>query len=356
MPPLVAFYLPQFHPVPENDDWWGPGFTEWTNVTRAKPLFKGHYQPRLPADLGFYDLRLSESREAQADLARHFGIHGFCYYHYWFGGRRLLNRPFDEVRACGRPDFPFCLCWANETWSRRWLGEETAVLMRQTYSAEDDRAHAAWLANAFADSRYIRIENRPLFLIYRPHDLPEAGRTLDILKTTAVRAGSGEPYVVGVDAHRPGMDFREAGFDATLAFEPQLGALPGAFGDGFKLTRLKRNVGSGIVNGTTKVYRDADARALMKRRRSFPFIRTVYVGWDNSPRRGKDAIVLVDSTPDSFEKDLVESIASHHETSLPEHPIFINAWNEWAEGNYLEPDQRNGLEYLNRIKRVCGHP
>jgi hypothetical protein len=354
-PPLIAFYLPQFHPIPENDEWWGKGFTEWRNVARATPLFKGHYQPHLPADLGFYDLRLAEARSAQAELASSFGLHGFCYYHYWFAGKRLLDRPFDSVRESGTPAFPFCLCWANETWSRRWLGEETAVLMRQVYSAEDDLAHAAWLGRAFGDQRYIRIDGRPLFLIYRPHDLPNPHGTIDAIKNAAVALGVGEPYIVGVDAHRPGVDFRESGFDATLAFEPQLGALPGAFGDGFKFARLRRNVELGIFNGVTKLYRDAAARAaMMRRHRSFPFIRSVYVGWDNTPRRGKDAIVVVDSSPDAFEQALSEAVAEHPQTSLPEHPIFINAWNEWAEGNHLEPDQRFGLEYLQRVRKVAG--
>jgi lipopolysaccharide biosynthesis protein len=173
---VLAFYLPQFHPIAENDRWWGNGFTEWTNVARARPLFRGHYQPHVPADLGFYDLRLPESRELQARLAASYGIEGFCYWHYWFHGKRLLERPFAEVLRSGRPDFPFALAWANESWSRRWLGEDREILQAQTYSPEDDREHARWLTAAFADPRYIRIDGRPLFLIYRPGDVPR-GRT-----------------------------------------------------------------------------------------------------------------------------------------------------------------------------------
>ena len=171
---FLAFYLPQFHPIPENDEWWGPGFTDWTNVVRARPLVRGHYQPHVPADLGFYDLRLAEARAAQAAMAAEYGIDGFCYYHYWFDGRRLLERPFDEVLRSGQPDFPFCLCWANENWTRRWSGRDGEVLVRQTYSERDDLTHIRWLAEAFSDPRYLRIRGRPVFLVYRAASIPDA--------------------------------------------------------------------------------------------------------------------------------------------------------------------------------------
>src|SRR5215472_10557960 len=164
---LIAFYLPQYHPIPENDAWWGRGFTEWTNVSRAQPLFPSHYQPQLPADLGFYDLRLPDVRCTQAELARTHGIHGFCYYHYWFQGKRLLGRPFEEVLASGEPDLPFCLCWANEPWSRRWNGRPDDVLQAQEYSLADDQAHIRWLLPALKDRRAIRIDGKPVFIVYQ---------------------------------------------------------------------------------------------------------------------------------------------------------------------------------------------
>ena len=247
---VIAFHLPQFHPIAENDRWWGKGFTEWTNVTKAQPLFRGHHQPRLPADLGYYDLRLPEARAAQAELAVRYGIEGFCYWHYWFHGKRLLERPVEEILATGEPDFPFCLAWANESWTRNWLGSDhdRDVLIEQCYSEEDDRAHARWLAQAFADPRYIRINGRPMLLVYKPTALPNARQTTDIFRKECVRLGLAEPYIVGIDAHAPRTDMRTLGFDMTEHHEPMLGVLgPDAFQERPLRSKLKRNLKEGVL-------------------------------------------------------------------------------------------------------------
>lgn len=331
---LIAFYLPQFHPIPENDEWWGKGFTEWTNVSRAKPLFDGHYQPHVPANLGFYDLRVPESRKAQADLARRYGIGGFCYWHYWFGGRRLIERPFDEVLASGEPDFPVCLAWANETWSRRWLGEEKEILLKQTYSPEDDASHARWLARAFADPRYIRVEGRPMFLVYRPRDLPDPRATVRVIRSECAREGVPNPYLVGMNSHAH-TDCRELGFDASLEFEPQLGVLPDPLADGLK------------IHDYTAARRKMTARDIQ-----FPYHPCVFVSWDNTPRRGENGIVFINSGPEQFEAGLREAVQSV-QGKPPEHRlVFVNAWNEWAEGNHLEPDLKHGLGYLEAVRRA----
>jgi lipopolysaccharide biosynthesis protein len=355
---LIAFYLPQFHPTVENDRWWGRGFTEWTNVTRARPLFRGHYQPHLPADLGFYDLRLPEVRLAQAELAAAHGIEGFCYWHYWFSGVRLLERPFNDVLASGEPKLPFCLSWANETWSRRWLGEESQILMEQRYSPEDDLKHIRWLLTAFSDPRYIRIGGRPLFLIYRPNALPNPKRTADTFRAECVRHGLRDPYLLGIDAHCPGVDCHTLGFDATVAFEPQLGALPQFMSDTPSLQKLCRNLALGVPSWRLKLYDYSGARELMMRRqRNFPVHPCIFVGWDNTPRRARNGIVIINSTPERFASGLREMVRSLSSTPEDERLLFVNAWNEWAEGNHLEPDQRYGSAYLEavRLSAVTDH-
>ena len=354
MPKLIAFHLPQFHPIPENDEWWGKGFTEWTNVTKAKPLFKGHYQPHLPADLGFYDLRLPQARQAQAELAQEYGIYGFMYYHYWFKGKRLLEKPIDDILNSGQPDFPFCLCWANETWSRRWIGEEKEVLLKQEYSPEDDKSHANWLVHAFKDPRYIRIKERPLFTIYRPSDLPNLEGTVETIKSTIIANGLPEPYLIGCNAHDQKRDFRKDGLDAILNFEPQLGVLPYAFDDQPSLSRFRQNLKLGFSNPNLRIYDYKQAISWMHQRKfEYPYYPCVMVGWDNTPRRGKNGIIMVNQSPSVFAESLqwAKSKSKEFEAEIEGGVIFINAWNEWAEGNHLEPCQRNGLTYLDEVKK-----
>ena len=215
-PRLIAFHLPQYHPIPENDRWWGTGFTEWTNTAKAKPLFPDHYQPHVPSDLGFYDLRLPESRLAQAELARRYGIEGFCYYEYWFGGKRLLERPFEEILDSKQPDFPFCICWANETWTGIWHGAPNRVLIEQTYPGLDDhKAHFASWQRAFNDSRYIKVDGKPVLVIYRPEKLPDAKQVTQFWRTLAQEGGFPGLYMIGV-SHNLRWSPQADGFDARL--------------------------------------------------------------------------------------------------------------------------------------------
>ena len=331
---LVAFHLPQFHPIPENDAWWGPGFTEWTNVAQCRPHFPGHDQPRFPTDLGYYDLRVPEVRQKQANLARAHGIEAFCYWHYWFHGQRPLHRPIDEMLLSGSPDFSFCLAWANETWSRRWLGEERDILIRQTYSEVDDVAHAKWLAPVLADKRCLRVHGRPVLLVYRPGDLPQPQRTVDTIRAACGDAGLLNPFLLGINAHSQ-VDFRKLGFDGNVDFEPQLGVLPGYDKEGLK------------------VYDYASARELMKNHtRDHPLFPCICVGWDNTPRRGPNGIVFTNSNPELFAAGLSQKIDEVAQKPSDERLVFINAWNEWAEGNYLEPDLKWGRAYLEAVRRV----
>ncbi|HTF69601.1 MAG TPA: glycoside hydrolase family 99-like domain-containing protein, partial [Edaphobacter sp.] len=221
-PRLIAFYLPQFYPTPYNDEWWGKGFTEWTNVVQGRPHFKGHYQPHLPADLGFYDLRLSETREAQASLAKEYGIHGFCYYHYWFHGKRILERPLNEVRASGHPDLPFCICWANETWTRTWKGHKNKVLLQQSYSPEDDISHIRDLLPTLSDERYIKVDGKPLVLVYRVELLPNPQATSETWRREAEKWGLPGIFLVSVESNYvlEVTSPASAGFDASVRFQP----------------------------------------------------------------------------------------------------------------------------------------
>jgi lipopolysaccharide biosynthesis protein len=354
---FLAFYLPQFHPIPENDEWWGKGFTEWTNVVRGSPKFSGHHQPHLPADLGYYDLRVPEVRQAQADLAAAHGIAGFVWYHYWFNGRRLLHRPFDEVLSSGEPGFPFCLCWANENWTRVWDGRENHLLIGQRYSDDDDRAHMRWLATAFSDPRYIRVDGRPVFLVYRSSSLPDPRRTTDRWRSEATRLGVGEPYLIRMESsfEKVRGDPTELGFDAAAEFQPDT------------ITRgpqIRHNI---AVRAYRKLLRPSspfrqnwvyDYETLVRRALETPTVSYkrfpgVNPDWDNSARRPESgARITIGSTPALYERWVRGVAESFRPYSAEENFVFVNAWNEWAEGNHLEPCHRWGRSYLDVHRRV----
>lgn len=338
-PRLIAFYLPQFHPIPENDKWWGTGFTEWTNVVRAEPQFIDHYQPHLPGELGFYDLRVPETREQQAALAREHGVHGFCYYHYWFGGRRLLDRPFREVLKTKAPDLPFCLCWANENWTRNWDGASDQILVAQAYSPQDDERFITELFDAFADDRYIRVDDKPLLLVYRPSLLPDARATAERWREACHRAGIGDLFLCNVHS-LDAVDPRSIGFDASVDFPPVNKPLTIARGIRF----LNQDFTGNVCNYWVPTQLDAPEYTL------FP---TVVPSWDNTPRRDGRATILMGSTPERYGEWL--DLACRHvmkEFAADRRLVFVNAWNEWGEGCHLEPDARYGRAYLETTRDI----
>lgn len=350
MAQAIAFYLPQYHPIRENNEWWGAGFTEWTNVTKARPHFKGHYQPHQPADLGYYDLRLSETREAQAALASEYGISAFCYYHYWFTGRRILERPFNEVLASGKPDFPFCLCWANENWTRRWDGRSGEILLEQIYSAEDDLAHFKSLLPAFTDKRYLKRNGCPVFLFYRISLLPDPKATVARWREMARAHGLPGLYLCCVESfgnERP--DPRTLGLDAAIEFQPDWNFLGYSERKG-TLRRMLKKLGLPVLRKKSHLvipYPELVDYALAKPRPAYQRYPAVTPMWDNTARRARDGVVFRDSTPALYENWLRRTI----ERDQPEF-VFINAWNEWAEGCHLEPCKKWGRAYLEATRNA----
>ena len=352
---LIAFYLPQYHPIPENDQWWGEGFTEWTNVAKTKPLFPGHYQPHIPSDLGYYDLRNKDDRERQTQLAKEYCVDGFCYWHYWFKGKRLLEHPFQSVLNSGEPDFPFCLAWANETWSRRWLGEEKDILIKQEYSEEDDINHALWLISAFNDRRYIKVDNRPMFMIYRPKDLPDPQKTVETIRQTCFKHGIENPYLVGIDAHCMNFDCRLLGFDDTLSFMPQLSYLPEFMNDDASESKRQRNLKLGVDSANLKLYDYEEAMDAMLsglNKIEHPVIPSLFVGWDNTPRRGQNGIIITNASPEKFGHSLRSLVDNVQNRPVQQRFVFLNAWNEWGEGNHLEPDIKYEHRFLEEVKKA----
>lgn len=339
----IAFYLPQFHPIPENDAWWGKGFTEWTNVSKAVPQFVGHHQPHLPGELGFYDLRLPEVLQQQAALARHYGIHGFCFHHYWFGGKRLLERPLQLLLEHKEIDINFCLCWANENWSRRWDGAEHDVLMEQDHSPEDDIAFIDSLFDAFEDERYIRVDGKPLLIVYRATLLPDAKETAKRWRDRAVEKGFDGLYIVAAKSFDID-DPSRFGFDAAVEFPPH------------KLWPKDVTSEQEIINPnyTGNVYDYEDAAEIAKgfKHEGHLCFRTVMPSWDNEARRPGNGFSFVKSTPENYAGWL--DCMCKETMNYPEDKrmLFINAWNEWAEGAHLEPDRRHGYAYLHTTANV----
>jgi lipopolysaccharide biosynthesis protein len=352
----IAFYLPQYHPIPENDRWWGKGFTEWTNVCKAKPIFAGQYQPHLPADLGYYDLRLPETRQAQVDLAKAYGIHGFCYFHYWFTGKRLLERPFNEVLAAREPDFPFCLCWANENWTRRWDARTGEILAEQIYSEEDDLNHIRYLAQAFQDPRYIRIDGKPLFLIYRAKQIPDPLATVKTWRDEAYKLGIGEIYLVRVESCGGEHDDpAPMGFDASVEFQPDWEELGPPMQRGRKRALARKLKLSEAAYGNNNIHEYATIveRMLAKPAPAHKRFPCVTPAWDNTARRQNgNATIFRNSTPELYEHWLNTVVQRELSNPNSDRIVFINAWNEWAEGNHLEPCQKWGHAYLEATQRV----
>ncbi|WP_372622453.1 glycoside hydrolase family 99-like domain-containing protein [Falsiroseomonas sp.] len=344
---LLAFYLPQFHPIPENDAWWGEGFTEWTNVAKAKPLYPGHQQPRVPGELGYYDLRDPAIRERQADLARSAGIEGFCYWHYWFGrGRRLLERPFQDVVESGRPDFPFCLAWANDSWTGVWHGAPGQMLMEQTYPGRDDEAaHFETVLPAFRDERHVRVEGRPVFLVYRPAELPDAEAFTAHWRQLATSAGLGGLYLIAMSYDMAHPSLRQ--FDAVTNFGPA------DYLFSLRTQPLRRRIARrlwGALGGPLRFdFHDVVEQAFGTLPREKRFLPGVLTGWDNTPRAGRRGHVFEGFSPALLRRylgkatDLVAAYPPQHRI------VFLKAWNEWAEGNYLEPDATFGRTLLDAV-------
>ena len=362
-PQIIAFYLPQYHPFKENDEWWGKGFTEWTNVGKAKPLFKGHYQPRVPADLGYYDLRIPEVREAQAELAKEAGVTAFCYWHYWFGnGKRLMANIFDEVLNTGNPNFPFCLGWANHSWyAKDWNSDGTTtkkLLIEQTYpGVEDAKSHFNYLIKAFRDERYVKIDNKPFLFIFDSVSIPI--EYLQLFRKWTKDAGFTDLYLVGNITHPSILkeDLLKKGFDA-VTYQKFSGPSNKHL---LKMKRLGRAIFKGyqIISSIIRHrppymsdYRTFYHTLITEEDKQENVIPALLPQWDHTPRSGWNGTLLINSSPEYFYKHAVDALNSIKHKSKEHQILLLKSWNEWGEGNYMEPDLKFGKGYIKALKKA----
>lgn len=355
-PKIIAYYLPQFHPIPENDEWHSKGFTEWTNVGMAKPQFRGHLQPRVPADLGYYDLRVPETRKAQAELAKQAGISAFCYYHYWFGeGKMLLERPLEEVVKSGEPDFPFCICWANHSWYKknwnlRTQTKENKLLIEQKYSDEDIVRHFNYMLPMFKDDRYFKVEGKLLFSIYSIGDIPDFDKMKSIWNTLAKENGLPEFYFISMTKDPASVN--------TSIYSKTDGVI-------LELT-------SNILNTETSLqhwWRAAMTRLFKKPRflysysEAMPYfidkvcaeervLPVMVPNWDYTPRLGLGGLILKDASPKLFKEHAKQVLDIVAQKPIDKQLVFLKSWNEWGEGNYMEPDQTWGTGYITALREA----
>lgn len=356
---LIAFYLPQFHAIPENDAWWGEGFTEWTNTKKARPLFDGHHQPREPYNNYYYNLLDPETRKWQARIAKKYGIYGFCYYHYWFNGKKLLEKPLEQVIASGEPDLPFCLSWANESWTRAWDAKDKQILIGQEYGDKSNwEEHFNYLLNIFRDKRYIKVDNKPLFVIYRSDLIERCDEMMAFWNGLAKKNGLDGIYFVNtLSAFQACTNHH--GFDAHLEFEPNYTV----FNHMDKLFAIWRKTYRRIAGSEAipqplrklflvRISYDRIWSKILSRvpaaKKTFP---GAFVDWDNSARKGHNAYIFEGASPKKFEDYLAGQIKRSKELYDSDF-LFINAWNEWAEGTYLEPDKKYGYAYLEAVRNA----